>query len=325
MTAHGQGGTVPIEQGGPHFVTAGEVLAAFIAEPDLPLGSADRFRRTLAGAEFNTAVGMARLGVQVGFAGRVGDDALGAAVEARLQAEGVAATITVDRISPTGLLVRDCGPSAPVEVVYGRHGSAGSRLGAADFPVEEWGQARMVLVTGITAVLSESSAGAVDELVELAGRLGATLVIDPNVRRRLAAEGVFSAALAPHLGAAGIVLAGEDELAVLTGEADAEMAARALLNTGVGLVVGKRGAGGSWATDGRSIWRGDVRAVNAVDTVGAGDAFAAGFLSSVLDGQDVPAALARGARVAERVVRVWGDIEGLPTSAAMMTGAEMLR
>jgi sugar/nucleoside kinase (ribokinase family) len=81
----------------------------------------------------------------------------------------------------------------------------------------------------------------------------------------------------------------------------------------VELVVVKRGAKGAYATDGHSHWEVDAAAGPVLDTVGAGDAFAVGLLSALLDGEPVPEALARGSWVASLVVATVGDIEGLPS------------
>jgi 2-dehydro-3-deoxygluconokinase len=298
----------------PDFVTCGEVLAAFVAEPFLPLGEAHRFTGTVAGSEFNVAIGLARLGYRAGFAARVGDDALGAAITRRLRGEGVEASISVDPSRPTGILVRDSAPAGPVEVVYGRAGSAGSALAAADVPLARWRSARSMFLSGTTSVLSDSSRAAALALARSGSESGAVVALDPNVRRRLAPVETFSEALRPLLEHATVVISGEDELFVLTGTPDPDESVKMLLERPmVELVVVKRGAKGAYATDGHSHWEVDAAAGPVLDTVGAGDAFAVGLLSALLDGEPVPEALARGSWVASLVVATVGDIEGLPS------------
>ena len=74
----------------------------------------------------------------------------------------------------------------------------------------------------------------------------------------------------------------------------------------------KDGANGAWATDGRSTWSAPGVPVRAVDPVGAGDAFAAGFLSGILRGTGPGQAMVEAAAVAAHVVTTPGDVEGLP-------------
>jgi 2-dehydro-3-deoxygluconokinase len=86
-------------------VTFGEAMALLLAEPGVPLRRATTFRRQVAGAESNVAVGLARLGHRVGWFGRVGAGAFGDAVLATPRAEGIdVSRAVVDGTAPTGLL-----------------------------------------------------------------------------------------------------------------------------------------------------------------------------------------------------------------------------
>src|SRR5215467_1325463 len=131
MTGAATSLAVPVGRGGPDVVTFGEALVVFVSPPSVPLASATRFHRTVAGAEFNVAVGLARLGHEVSFIGRAGDDPHGQLVLRALRAEGVNTDgLVVDPSAPTGMLVRDAHADRPVTVTYFRAGSAGSRLHA---------------------------------------------------------------------------------------------------------------------------------------------------------------------------------------------------
>ena len=113
------------QAGGVDAVAFGEALVAFIAADGCPLRSAAMYRRTVVGAEFNVAAGLARLGHHVQFAGRVGDDPLGQVVEEACRAHGIEGHLTRDAGSFTGVLVRDMQTSRPTIVGYARSGSAG--------------------------------------------------------------------------------------------------------------------------------------------------------------------------------------------------------
>jgi 2-dehydro-3-deoxygluconokinase len=303
-------------------VTFGEAMALLLAEPGVPLTEATAFRRTVAGSESNVATGLARLGHRVGWFGRVGDDAFGQVVLRALRGEGVdVSRARLDPAAPTGLLVRDGHGQRPVDVLYYRAGSAGSRLSPDDVDPGYIAAARLLHLTGITPVLSEAAHQATERAVRIARDAGALISFDPNIRLRLTDPDRARQVLRPLAAAADIVLAGADEAELLTGKADASW----FLDHGAGLVVIKNGAAGSWATDGTDTWRQGAVPVHALDPVGAGDAFAAGFLSGHLAGLDVPERLLRGATLSAQVVQVVGDTEGLPYGLTAGVAGEVRR
>lgn len=290
--------------------TLGEVLAVFLAE-DATLAEATRFRRTVAGSEANLAAGVVRLGVPARLVTTVGRDALGDAIARTLDNWGIDAHVSRSDL-PTGTLVRDLAGTSPANAVHLRTGSAATEIGASQVNAA-WGPGiDAVFVTGITAVRSESARAAVERTVRLARDGGALVVVDPNLRLRLGGHEQFREALSGLAGLIDIAIGDPAELALLT---DANDPVSALLDSGCRLVVTKRGADGAVATDGRSEFRVATRATSVVDTVGAGDSFAAGFLAATLQGGSVTDALELGSVVAARVVATAGDTEGLPTMA----------
>ncbi|MGH3658423.1 MAG: PfkB family carbohydrate kinase, partial [Micromonosporaceae bacterium] len=119
----------------PEVVTLGEAMALFLAEPGTAVSYARWFDASVAGAEANVAIGLARLGHRVRYAGRVGADPLGETVIRTLRGEAVDVTAVVtDPDRPTGLLIRDAPAGRPIQVVYRRSGSAGAALAVADVP-----------------------------------------------------------------------------------------------------------------------------------------------------------------------------------------------
>jgi 2-dehydro-3-deoxygluconokinase len=308
---------VPVGRGGPDVVTFGEALVVFVASTGEPLTSATRFRRTVAGAEFNVAVGLTRLGHEVSFIGRVGDDPHGQLVSRALRAERVNTDgLLVDPSAPTGMLVRDAHADRPVTVTYFRAGSAGSRVRAEQVTGHTVSGARILVATGITAVLSRSAREATFAAVQTARDAGVLVVIDPNIRRKLAPLADQLDDLRRLCALADVVIAGEDEATAISGISGPDpKVAGSFLDRGSRLVVIKRGAAGAWASDGLSCWSQPAFPVRAVDPVGAGDAFAAGLLSALLAGLPVSDALVRGAACGAMAVAVPGDFEGAPTLA----------
>lgn len=300
----------------PEVVTFGETMGLLVTEPPLPLRHAAGFIRSIAGAESNVAIGLSRLGHSAGWFGRVGDDAFGHGVLDTLRRESVdLRCAVVDPEAPTGLLVRDRHPQRRIQVLYYRHDSAGSRLGPDDVDESYVSGARILHVTGITPALSPPCLQAVRRALDIAREHSVTVCFDPNLRQRLWTAEQAAATIAPLLSSADIVLAGESEMEQLSGRGDQEKGALWFLKHGAGLVVVKRGDAGAWATDGTQEWNAPAHPVTVVDPVGAGDAFAAGFLSGWLRGFGVAGCLAEGNVAGSMSVQVPGDIEGLPYRA----------
>ncbi|MGJ7908746.1 sugar kinase [Actinopolyspora sp. H202] len=297
----------------PEVITFGETMGLLLAQQGQPLEHATGFRRSIAGAESNTAVGLARLGHRVGWFGRVGDDPFGRSALRTLRGEGVdVSRAVVDESLPTGLLVRDAHAHRPIEVCYYRSGSAGSALHEGDVD-EEWiGGAGLLHLTGITAALSEDARAATERAVRAAREAGVPVSLDPNIRRKLAGIERWVELLRPLAEHADLVLTGLDEAEEISGCSGERATAGWLLERGARLVVLKLGSRGAWATDGEREWFQRAAEVPAVDPVGAGDAFNAGFLSAHLRGIPVPEALSEAATVAGSVVQIPGDMDGLP-------------
>ena len=149
--------------------------------------------------------------------------------------------------------------------------------------------------------------------------------LDVNYRAKLWSRDEARAALAPIVRHASIVVASDDELDlvapgtdVAAGSAEAEvLMAKRLLEHGVREVVVKRGAAGAGVHTAGGRWEVPAVPVTSIDTVGAGDAFTAGYLSALLDGDDVAGRLRRGALTGAFAVSTAGDWEGLPRTAEL--------
>lgn len=287
-------------------VCVGETMALLVPEPHGD-GGGPRFRTEVGGAESNVAVHLARAGRAVGWRSALGDDVFGRHVHERLTGAGVHCLVREDRARTTGLYLKEPGP-AGTRVRYWRKGSAASTLNRGD-AAEVWRRRpRLVHTSGITAVLSDSAEELVRELFEQAPP---TTLRSFDVNYRPALHGADNAGLVLELArGADVVFCGLDEAQalwqvqtvaelceVLTGE-----------DSGPGLLVVKQGARGATAVrDGRT-WFQPAPRVEVVEPVGAGDAFAAGFLDRLLDGAPLPECLAEGARLAGVVLGLPGDI-----------------
>jgi len=289
-------------------LTIGEVLTVLLAEPGVPLGEASRFDLTYAGAESNVAVGLSRLGHRAGFVSRLGDDHQGRRVLRELRGERVDVdAVALDPDRPTGLLLRDTLPTG-LSVGYRRTGSAATALTPGDLPMDTLRAAWLLHLTGITAAISASARETVVTAARAARDSGVTICFDPNVRVRLADPPTWRA-IADELAAlADVLLIGSDDAAAL-GVDDPFSWGHDHGATTVVLKDGSRGA--SESHDGR-LWQQPAISVPVVDPVGAGDAFAAGWLSGWLRRLEPAQRLAEAAAVAACVVAARGDVPGLP-------------
>ncbi|HET8748714.1 MAG TPA: sugar kinase [Ramlibacter sp.] len=302
-------------------VTFGEMMQMFVAETPGPLEQVMRFSKRTAGAETNFAIGMARLGLRVGWASRLGTDSMGRYLLAEMQREGVdCSRVTCDPAQRTGFQFKGRvtdGSDPPVE--YHRKGSAASQMGPADVDEAWLRSARHLHATGVFAAISPSARAAAQKTLDVMRAAGGTISFDPNLRPTLWASAEEMRREINVLACqADWVLPGLEEGRFLTGEETPEGIARYYRQRGASLVTVKLGPEGAYfdGLNGAGHIAGfPVREV--VDTVGAGDGFAVGVVSALLEGRNVPDAVRRGAWIGARAVQVPGDTEGLPTRAEL--------
>ncbi|MFE3202864.1 sugar kinase [Embleya sp. NPDC059237] len=300
----------------PDVVTLGETMVLLRAPHIGPLRHARTLDVATGGAESNLAIGITRLGGRAAWIGRVGDDEFGRLVLAVLGGEGLdTRAAVVDPEAPTGLMVKARRTSAATDVRYYRAGSAGSRLCPDDVDPALVRSARILHVTGITPALSPTARAAVRAAVAEANAAGVPVSLDLNYRRALWSAEDAAGELRALAGHADILFATEDEARLVLKAPDHTPfvdLARELTALGPAQVLLKRGALGAVAiVDGRPHEVPPHR-VHAVDPVGAGDAFAAGYLAELVGGGPVATRLATAAAAGAFAVTVPGDWEGLP-------------
>ena len=292
-------------------LTIGESLGCLRTASALQPGS--DLRASIAGAESNVAIGLARLGHSVTWSGVVGLDTFGDLIVRTLRAEGVNPTVRSSALQ-TGIIVFKERLPAVTTVDYFRHGSAGSSLDSADVDRAFAVAVPDILhVTGITPALSSSARDAVEHAVAQAREWGSRVCLDINYRSRLWSRREAREVLAPLARAADIVIASDDELDLAL-EAPPEPLrdqVSALLEHSAEVIV-KHGADGATGFTTDTELHEPVRPVPTVDALGACDAVVAGYLSALSDGLYLAARLARGASMGAFAVASRGDWEGLP-------------
>ncbi|MCS5497608.1 sugar kinase [Cnuibacter physcomitrellae] len=294
-------------------LTFGETMALLTPHQVGLLRHADSLAVGIAGAESNVAIGLARLGASVRWIGRVGDDEFGRLITMTLRGEGVDVRAVVDPDGPTALMLKEQRMSRATRVVYYRAHSAGSRLSPADVDVASIAAARVLHVSGITAALSASARDAVLTAVAHARAAGVLVSLDVNHRSALWDAATAVPVYRELVAASDIVFATEAEASMIVDGSDAVSLARALSGLGPSAVIVKRGSLGAAAViDGQDHVVPPIP-VTAIDSVGAGDAFAAGYLAGLCADESPEACLALAARTGAFAVTVRGDWEGAPT------------
>ena len=297
----------------PYVVTLGETMALMAAEQVGPLGHSSALRLGVGGSESNVAIGLQRLGVRAVWIGRVGADSLGELVTRELLAEGVDTRAIVDPTAPTGLMIKERRTPSVQRVSYYRSEGAGSRLAPEDLDLALIARASLVHVSGITPALSASAGAAVREAIALARAAGVPVSFDLNYRASLWSETEAAAAYRELLPLADLVFAGEREAELAVGPASDPMdLAQRLTSIGPTEAVVKLGADGAVAVVGSEAMRQNAVTVDVVDTVGAGDAFVAGYLAERVAGLPPQQRLLTAVRTGAFACLVPGDWEGAP-------------
>lgn len=298
----------------PEIVAIGETMALMVPMQTGPLRYVSSFYRTLGGAESNLCIAVSRLGHAAGWLSRLGNDEFGLYIRNFLRGEGVdVSRVVFDPEAPTAVFFKERREGAESRVYYYRRLSAASRMRLSDLDEDYIGQARFLHITGITPALSESCRNTVFAAVEMAKRHGVQVSFDPNIRLKLWSLAEARPVLTRLAALADVFFPGKKELEQLYPGKSASQAAAELLSQGVGKVVLKQGGEGCriFSAEGEMTVPGF--AVKLVDPVGAGDGFAAGFLTGKLRGLPDYDAAVLGNAVGALAVTVTGDIEGYPT------------
>jgi dehydrogluconokinase len=305
----------------------GETMAMFVADEYGDLVKVQRFHKRIAGADSNVAIGLARLGLRVAWLSRVGADAFGRFVVQALTAEGVDCRfVRTDRQRPTGFQLKSLeadGRDPAVE--YFRRGSAASALSVQDLDPSLL-RARHLHATGIPPALSVDTRELSRHLMAHMREHGHSLSFDPNLRPSLwASEAQMIEAVNELACLAHWVLPGLAEGRLLTGREHPRDIAAWYLDRGVEAVAIKLGPEGAYyrtAQDEGTVPGFTVPKV--VDTVGAGDGFAVGVVSALLEGQGFAQAVRRGNWIGSLAVQSPGDMEGLPQRAQLDAARDAL-
>ncbi len=298
-------------------LTMGEPMGLLIAENPGPLKDVTHFSRAVCGAEVNFSIGLSRLGHSVSYVSCVGKDPFGEHIADFLQENGIDTRyLSYDEEHITGMQIKEKVTDGHDPYVFNsRKHTAFSHFDPESLSDISWDDVKHVHVTGIPAALSENCFEASRKLMELARMHNVRISFDPNLRPMLwSSKEKMVSSINSLAKLADIVMPGIGEGETLMGSRDPEKISDFYIDNGAKTVVVKLGTKGSFVkqADGTSFIAPAFKVEHVVDTVGAGDGFAVGTISALLEGLTIQDAVRRGAAIGALAVMSPGDNEGLP-------------
>jgi 2-dehydro-3-deoxygluconokinase len=302
------------------IMLVGEPMGLFIAQTEGLLETVKLFSSAVAGAEFNVAVGLSRLGHEVGYMTKLGNDPFGKQIVSTMQQNQIETSlISFTEERATGFMLKSKVRSGDPEIYYFRKNSAASSISKADIDCIDFSEYSSLHMTGIFPALSQTTLETAEYMMQKAKSNGLTVFFDPNLRPQLWRDEAKMIATINQLARnADYFMPGIKEGTILTGCTTPESVADHYLQCGIPNVIIKVGAKGAYlATHQEHSYVPGFQVDKVVDTVGAGDGFAAGVISAVMEGLPVAQAVSRGNAIGAIQVMSAGDNEGLPTRSKL--------
>ncbi len=299
------------------IVLVGEPMGLFIAKEEGELSEVENFSASIAGAEYNVAVGLSRLNHRVTYCTKLGNDPIADKILNGMKKNGISTDLIMRSDDcVTGFMMKGKTAVGDPKIAYYRKGSAASTISTHDIDRLDLFECEYLHVTGVFPAVSSSACNAVKRLIKRATDLDMKISFDPNLRPQLwKSEKEMVNTLNSFAERANTVLPGISEGKILTGSDKPEKIAEFYHKMGVENVIVKLGASGAYyssSKEGSGIIPG-YRVKNIVDTVGAGDGFAAGVISALAEGLSLREACDRGNAIGAIQLTSESDNEGLPT------------
>jgi fructokinase len=270
-------------------VCFGEILwDLFEVRSRAPRGAepiAREFRRELGGAPANVATGLARLGVRAAVVGGVGRDLFGEALVAHLASDRVDTHFVVKLPERTGLTFVTHDAAGEPRFLFYRRDSADLSVRARHV-VPAMGRSRWALV-GSSTLMTRELARATARFLDVAERAGASIFVDLNVRAHLwPSRGAMERAIGALVERAAVVKASDADLRAVSRGASSLRWLEGHAPQATWLVT--RGAGVASAIGPHGSVDASALRARCVDATGAGDAFIAGALATLVAAKAVP-------------------------------------
>ncbi|AWK51792.1 2-keto-3-deoxygluconate kinase [Clostridium beijerinckii] len=295
-------------------ITIGDGMIAMCPKEKGPIIFSNTFEKKIGGAELNVVIGCARLGLKSGWISRLGNDDFGKYILKTVRGDGVdVSEVKLVDGYPTSVYFKEVLSDGSSRSFYYREKSPTSTMNSEELNEEYFKNSKILHITGVFPSIIKNNQGIILEAVKLAKKHNLIVSFDPNIRLKMWTKEEAKSFIEKVLPDVDILLIGDEEIEILLGETTIEDAIKTFHNYGIEKVVVKKGSKGAIGSDGKNLY--DVAAIKpkaVVDTVGAGDGFAAGFLTSLLKGETLENCIRFGNAVGSLVVGVEGDNEGLP-------------
>ncbi|MCR5537345.1 MAG: sugar kinase [Succinivibrio sp.] len=301
---------------GKGLVLAGEPMGLLIAQSEGSLDSVTGYSLAVAGAEFNVATGSARLGHKTAYLTKLGDDPFGKLITRTLRNNKIEDNLVIfTKERRTGFMMKNKVSKGDPEIFYFRAGSAASTLSEEDVDKVDFSQFSHIHLTGILPALTDSTRAAVKLMLKKAREANLYVSFDPNLRPQLwPSQDVMVSYLNDLASKADMVLPGDGEGKILCGTTDPHEINKFYRNLGAKTVITKCGPKGALVSDGAEEFMVPGFVIDkVVDTVGAGDGFACGVLTGLMEQLPLEKCVERACAIGAIQCTFAGDNEGLPT------------
>ncbi|WP_139008502.1 sugar kinase [Lactococcus lactis] len=302
------------------FITLGEPLVVLASEnQDISLDAAEHFSKYLAGAELMFAIGLSRLGHKGIYLSKVGEDSFGNfIIESVKKAEIETTYLTKDKNYSTGFYLKQKVSEGDPKVDYYRKNSAAVNLSIAELKALDLSGIKIAHLSGIFPALSETSLKTFQAFNQKLNEADILTIFDPNLRPVLWDNQEKMIRTINDLAKQNqVILPGINEGEILTGSSEPEKIADFYLEQSplTKIVVVKLGADGAFVKlkNGEQYFVSGFKVAKVVDTVGAGDGFAVGLESALLEGKTLKEAVKLACAVGALAVQSSGDSEDYPT------------
>lgn len=308
------------------FLTIGEPIALFASEEvDKSLKDACHFQKFLAGAEVNVTVGVSRLGHTTQYITKLGKDPFGEFIIDQLS-ENKIGTDYIDETKDhwTAFQLKDRVSTGDPNIFYFRKGSAAAHFDKTILDSIDFSDVKFAHLSGIFPAISKEALAGFRYLVQLLKEHQIRTTFDPNLRPQLwESQATMVETINELASHAEIILPGINEGEILMGSRDPETIADFYLKNGevTQTVIVKLGEDGAFVKqkNGTSFTVPGFKVKEVVDTVGAGDGFAAGLITALIEDKTLKEAVIRANAIGALAVQSPGDNDGYPTPAELET------
>lgn len=295
-------------------ITIGDGMIAMCPKEKGPIIFSNTFERKIGGAELNVAIGCARLGIEVGWISRLGNDEFGKYILKTVRGEGVdVSQVKLVDGYPTSVYFREVLANGESRSFYYRENSPTTTMDKESLNEDYFKNTKVLHITGVFPSINDKNKEILLESIKLAKKYNLCISFDPNIRLKMWNMEQARNFINKFLNDVDILLVGDEEISILLDEEDITKAIKKFHDIGIEKVIVKRGAKGAIGSYKNNVYSVDsIKPKALIDTVGAGDGFAAGFLAASLKGKSFEESIQFANAVGSLVVGVEGDNEGLP-------------